>query len=268
MFCGKCGASVPDGEEMCPFCGERARGGAIVVAEKTEIEEKKKDGKLSKLLADMSPKKLRILLCIAAALVIITVLVIVIASCTAVDPESIAKDAVEAYMNTDADDYFELYDEDYLRRYYEYNYEFYLALCEKQNVKSDWASFDDFYDDLMDARENNFAEDIKPDKEKIADKLDSDYTKLDYEIDEDSIKITELGSKSLKDWQEKFDLVNFHGELTEGVRLRMTVAFISDDGDQSYDVKMDFIILKVNDEWYLFRCDKLYRAQDSGFMFD
>ena len=34
MFCGKCGASVPDGEEICPFCGERARGGELVSAEK------------------------------------------------------------------------------------------------------------------------------------------------------------------------------------------------------------------------------------------
>lgn len=264
MFCGKCGASAPDGEEMCPFCGERARGGPVVVADAPDTDNNNE----SKALAKLSPKRMKIMLIAAAALVIITLLVVLIVSCMTVDPESIAKDAVEAFMDADADDYCELYDEDYLRRYYEYNYSFYLQMCEKQHVKSDWDSFDDFYSDLLDKRGDNFESGILPLKERVAHRLDSDYKELDYEIDPDSIKITKLKGGALKDWQEQFDLVDFHGELTEGVKLRMTVSFISADGDQHYDVKMEFIILKVNDNWCLFRCDKLYRAQDSYFMFD
>lgn len=253
MFCGKCGASVPDGERTCPFCGEEAVGGALAVTDTPKPCKRRN-------------RRIGIVVIAAAALLLIVLLVLIIASCTAVDPESIAKDAVEAYMGGDAEDYCELYDEDYLRRYYEYNYNDYLELCEKRNVKSDWKDFDDFYDDLIDEREDYFVSSTRPDKEAIADRLDSKYTEIDYEIDDDSIVIKELGRKALAEWQERFDLVNFHGELTEGVKLSMTVSFISADGDQHYDVKMSFVVLKVNDNWCLFRCNELYRAQDCSFL--
>lgn len=258
MFCGKCGASVPDGEELCPFCGERARGGEIVAVE---------EGKKSAPKLKLKPEHKKYAVIAAILLLLLAVLAIVIAACSTVTPEDIALDAVEAYMDDDADDYFDLYDEDYLRRYYQYNYSAYLGICEKQHVKSEWSDFDDFYDDLLRQRCDNFLLVTKPGKVNIAESLDSKYTDLDYEIDDGSIRTRELRKSELEAWQERFDLIGFHGELEDGVRLRLTVSFISADGDQTLDTTMDFIILKVNGNWCLFRCDELYRAQDCYFMF-
>ena len=81
------------------------------------------------------------LLIAALLLLLVAVLIIVISACSTVTPEDIAEDALDAYMDNDADDYFDLYDEDYLRRYYEYNYNAYLQDCEKQKADSDWDSF-------------------------------------------------------------------------------------------------------------------------------
>lgn len=256
MFCGKCGASVPDGEEICPFCGERARGGEIVSAEKPK-----------KSFLKLKPEHKKYVIIAALLLLLVAVLIIVISACSTVTPEDIAEDALDAYMDNDADDYFDLYDEDYLRRYYEYNYNAYLRDCEKQKADSDWDSFDEFYKELQKKRRDNFELDTKPDKINIAESLDSKYSELDYEIDDDSISVRQLRKSELSDWQERFDLIGFHGELSEGVKLRLWVSFISADGDQRIEKPMNFYILKVNGNWCLFRCDALYRAQDCDFMF-
>ena len=107
MFCGKCGASVPDGEEICPFCGERARGGELVSAEKPK-----------KPFPRLKPEHKKYVIIAALLLLLVAVLIIVISACSTVTTEKNAHVALVAYVDTDADVYFRFYHEGCLRRYY------------------------------------------------------------------------------------------------------------------------------------------------------
>ena len=206
MFCGKCGNNVPDGAVFCPACG--APTGAAP--------------------APGAKKPNKNLIAAIVGVVVIALVIVLISSCVAGSPESMAEDLVDAMFSGSGED-----------MWYAVNMDKYLDLLvesgqiykdEADQIK-DWKI--DFYDSTC---------------EWIQDACEEQYGKdWDYEVE--VTKVKDLKNSDLRSFENSINGDDSDFEVTEGVAVTVKVT-VTGDEDDDFE-KYTFNFYKVDGEWIM-----------------
>ena len=207
MFCGKCGNNVPDGAVVCPACGAHTGAAPAPGAKK--------------------PNK-NLIAGIVGVVVVIALVIVLISSCVAGRPESMAEDLVDAMFSGSGED-----------MWYAVNMDKYLDLLvesgqiykdEADQIK-DWKI--DFYDStcewIQDACEEQCGKDWS------------------YEIEVPKVK--ELKNSDIHSFEKYINDDYSDLEVTEGLAVTVKVTVTGDEGYDFQEYITEFS--KVDGEWIM-----------------
>lgn len=209
MFCGKCGTNIPEGGVVCPACGTPT--GAAPAAE---------SGK--------KPVNKNLLIAIIGVVAVIALVVILISSCGGGNPESMAKDYVNALLSGDGEDIWDAC-----------NMEAALALAiEAGEIDEDDA------DDIKEETIENFDELAEWRQEYMEDLYGDDWS-YDLEV----TKVKEMKNSELRECEDDINSDDTDFEVEEGcyVTVKATFEGDEDDGKDKYTV----VLVKIDGDWMI-----------------